>query len=162
RRHEDARVTRTGNACGTGDVRSHGHPPGRRESSPDADLLGPRDPRCACSTALCSTGGPPLVHAEDVVKKHVVVGLLVAALLLGSLAPPVSAGAGESVVLAEIIAVLRRMQTTLQAIREAASATRDTLELVYPAQALQSIQQVFDEVRTIRDEVGAISCGWRF
>jgi hypothetical protein len=62
----------------------------------------------------------------------------------------------------QIIAVLRGMERTLQTIREAVTATRDTLELVYPPQALQAIQQVFDEVRTIRDEVGAISCGWRF
>ena len=94
--------------------------------------------------------------------KRIAVLLVLAALFLGSLAPPASAGPGESAVLVQIIAVLRTMHTTLQHIREAVESTRNALNRAYPFRALNPILHVFDEVRSIRDEVEAISCNWRF
>lgn len=95
-------------------------------------------------------------------KQRLAVPLLLTVLILGSLAPPVSAGPGESAVLVQIIAVLRTMQTTLGHIREAMESTRASLNRAYPFRTLNPILHVFDEVRSIRDEVEAISCNWRF
>jgi hypothetical protein len=94
--------------------------------------------------------------------KRVIVAALVAALLLGSLAPPASAGPGEDAVLVQIIAVLRLIHSTLDSIRETVATTRDTLHLTYPLDALKRIGYFFEEVRSIKDEVSALSCGWRF
>ena len=52
-------------------------------------------------------------------RKRLAVPLSLAVLIVGSLAPPASAGPGENAVLVQIIAVLRTMHTTLREIREA-------------------------------------------
>lgn len=95
-------------------------------------------------------------------KRRLLIGMVCIALMLGSLAPPAAAGPGESAVLIQIIAILRTMHNTLKSIHLAVESTRDTLNLVYPARALRQIEHVFDQVRTIRDEVEQISCGWHF
>lgn len=95
-------------------------------------------------------------------KRRLLIASACTGLFLGSLAPPAMAGPGENAVLVEIIAVLRTMHATLTRIREAVASTRDTFNAVYPRRALEQIEHVVDQVRTIQDEVEQISCGWQF
>ena len=95
-------------------------------------------------------------------RKRSIVLLVFAVVIVGMFAPPASAGPGENAVLVQIIGVLRTMHTTLKEIREAMESTRDSLNRAYPFRTLNPILHVFDEVRSIRDEVEAISCSWRF
>jgi hypothetical protein len=102
------------------------------------------------------------VNQEGFMKKRLLVAMACAALLFVSFAPPAMAGVGENAVLIEILGVLNTMRATLTKIREAVAATKDTLNLTYPIRSLQEIRQVFDQVRTIHDEVQSLACGWHF
>jgi hypothetical protein len=86
----------------------------------------------------------------------------VIAVVLCGVAAPSWAGFAEDVALARIIAILHGISSTMRDINDVIRSTRDTLDAVYPAEALSEIRQVFNEVRSIEGEITALSCDWRF
>lgn len=93
--------------------------------------------------------------------KRAMVALMVLA-LVGGMVTPSWAGPGEWAALTAIIDTLHDIYATMARINDVLRKTRDTLDAVYPAEALQEIQQVFTQIRSIEDEVRAISCDWNF
>jgi hypothetical protein len=93
--------------------------------------------------------------------KRLVAAGLVVALLTGA-AKTARADWEDVAVLLRIVSVLGEVRSTLARINDLVEVTKNTLANVYPDATMDEIRQIFYGVRSITEEIGALSCGWQF
>jgi hypothetical protein len=84
------------------------------------------------------------------------------AALLVALPSTTRGGPFEVGILQQIAATLLKVEQTLRDTNNVVAATKERLSEVYPPDVIRSIDQAFLSVRTIAEEVKALTCDWKF
>ena len=90
-------------------------------------------------------------------RKRVAVVAVVLLLVIGQ---PVFAS--STVELAKVLATLEKIHEVMRNVRGVTEDIRTKLSRVWPDRALRPLQTVMEPVRSIRNELQQLSCGWQF